>query len=57
MYNLLVMQINLYACVKQLQLKHEGQDLVPMHACLKQLQLKHEVQNLNNYNLSMKCKT
>ncbi len=49
------MQINLYACVKQLQLKHEGQDLVPMHA--KQLQLKHEVQNLNNYNLSMKCKT
>jgi hypothetical protein len=33
-------------CLKQLQLKHEGQNLVSIHACLKQLQLKHEVQNL-----------
>jgi len=31
MYNLLVMQTNLYACLKQLQLKHEVQNLLSIH--------------------------
>ncbi len=31
MYNLLVMQTNLYACLKQLQLKREEQNLVSIH--------------------------
>jgi hypothetical protein len=31
MYNLLVMQTNLYACLKQLQLKCEVQNLVSIH--------------------------